>query len=67
MDDLQAFRAVVLEDAGLQQQLLAAEEPEAFGELASRLANERGIDLSPTDIRWALDDARRTWSERIIA
>jgi hypothetical protein len=66
MDDLEAFRALVLEDADLQNQLLGVEDPNAFAALVSQLANERGIELTPGDVQWALDAARRTWSERVV-
>jgi hypothetical protein len=66
MDELETFRALVLADAGLQQQLLAAEATQMFVELASCLARERGLDISPTEFLWALQEARGSWSQRVV-
>lgn len=66
MDDFEAFRNLVLGDSDLQRRLMAVTEVQPFIEIASRLASERGIDLTPTDILWALQDARRSWHERTI-
>jgi hypothetical protein len=65
--EFDAFRDLVLGDPELQRQLLAVKEAEPFTELAARLAQERGIDLTPTDILWALQDARQSWHERTVA
>ena len=62
---MEEFRSVVLGDPAMQQALDAVPEDGEFAALASRLARERGIELSDSDLLLALSHARRTWLLRI--
>ncbi|MBU8898534.1 hypothetical protein DRW03_07480 [Corallococcus sp. H22C18031201] len=60
------FRARVLEDPTLQSALQATPDLATFLVLAQRLSAEQGCALTESDLRDALDAARRTWRERWI-
>ena len=66
-DDFSQFRAMVLEDESLQGRLFAEAEIEAFAALAVQLAAERGLDITATEVRWAVQDARAGAIERWCA
>ena len=67
MDDLARLRALVLADEGLQRRLFAAAEPEAFIAAVVSLAGEHGLDVTPTEVSWAIQDGRRNAVERWIS
>ena len=67
MDDLARLRALVLGDEGLQRRLFAVPGPEAFLAAVVSLAEEHGLDLTPTEVAWAIQDARRNAVERWMA
>ena len=62
MDDLESFRAIVLQDPDLQNRLLAVEEIGPFTQLLIGLARQKGLDFTAGDVRWALDEARTSRS-----
>jgi hypothetical protein len=62
---MEEFRSLVLGDPTLQQALDAVSDDAGFAALASRLARERGIELSDSDLLLAVGHARRNWLLRI--
>jgi hypothetical protein len=58
MDDLSRFRAMVLEDLSLQRRLIDEGEMDPFVDLVVQLAAERGVDITPVKVRWAIQEAR---------
>ena len=66
MADFERFRAVVLEDASLQEQLFAETEVESFIARLIDLATQRGFAVSEEEVRSALLAANRSWIERQV-
>lgn len=58
------FRELVIRDTALFERLAAADDAEAFGELAVRLGGERGLSFTAADVHEALQASRRAWIER---
>ena len=64
-DAMAGFRAQVLGDERLQQELLAL-DPVTFAESASAVAVREGWSLTPADVEAAVGQARREWFERWV-
>ncbi|MBJ6762538.1 Nif11 family protein [Myxococcaceae bacterium JPH2] len=60
------FHARVLADPALQRALRDTPDLATFLVLAQRLSAEQGCPLTESDLRDAMDTARRTWRERWI-
>ena len=58
------FRALVMTDPALQEQLWAVSEREAFMALAVALGKAHGCDFAAEDVGQALNAGRRAWIER---
>ncbi len=65
-DNLERFRALVLEDDQLLEQLRRTSDLESFVALTVRLAHARGCALGPEQVRLAVQEARRAWLEILI-
>lgn len=65
VSDLDRFRALVMEDIGLQQELIAAGDARTFIPLVIRLASEHGYHLTREQIEDAMRETRRRWRERV--
>ncbi len=63
---METFRAIVLADRGIQQELLATTDRAGFVALVVERARDRGCDLGPDDVEQALRDARVAWMQRWI-
>jgi hypothetical protein len=63
--DLAGFRAHVLDDERLQDELLAV-DPGVFAERTSAIAAREGWTVSPAELDDALRSARREWLERWV-
>lgn len=61
------FRALVLSDRTLQDQLIGLVDKEAFISRTVELGSERGFQFQPADLEAALQAARRAQMERWIA
>jgi hypothetical protein len=59
------FRAQVLDDGRLQDELLAI-DPGVFAQEASAIAAREGWTVSPAELDDALRAARREWLERWV-
>ncbi len=62
--DFELFRAQVLRDRGLQDQLREIEERDAFVRKAVQLGQENGYSFSVDQVMTAMQAARRAWIER---
>jgi hypothetical protein len=63
---LQQFRAIVLEDAALQQELRGCPDRPGFVTLLIACARERGCDIAPAEAEAALDAGAQAWLMRWI-
>ncbi len=64
MPGLSAFLLLVLEDAAMRDELLAAQDlPALFGLVLAR-SRERGIGISEAELHAAVNVNRRSWLER---
>ncbi len=64
MTEFERFRELVFTDRKLQDVLMAETNADLFVELVSRLARERGCDVSVDAVRQELRAARMAWLER---
>lgn len=58
------FREMVFADRELQDELMAETNTDAFVAAVSRLARERGCDVSVDDVRQEMRASRLAWLER---
>jgi hypothetical protein len=65
-ESLERFSQMVLADRQLHEQLRTTANLESFIALAVRLSRERGCELTPEEIRAAVQERRRAWFERWI-
>lgn len=63
---LEKFRAIVLADPALQQELRAVADRASFVALAVARAAERGCALAAADLEAALDTGARAWVRQRI-
>jgi hypothetical protein len=64
---LDRFRAVVVEDDGLQVRLSGFDDLQDFKEAVLQAGAERGFDFTSIELDHAIRAARRSWLERWIA
>jgi hypothetical protein len=64
---LEQFRAVVVEDDGLQARLSGFDDLQDFKEAVLQAGSERGFDFTALELDQAIREARRSWLERWIA
>jgi hypothetical protein len=64
---LEQFRAVVVEDDGLQVRLSGFDDLQDFKEAVLEAGSERGFDFTELELDQAIREARRSWLERWIA
>ena len=64
MTEFERFREMVFADRDLQDALMAETNTDAFVEMVSRLARDRGCDLSVDAVRGELRASRLAWLER---
>jgi predicted ribosomally synthesized peptide with nif11-like leader len=62
--DFERFRKVVLEDSSLQKQLRAFTRRDAFAARLVKLGVARGFQFTAEEVREAIGEGRRLWSER---
>jgi len=62
--EFERFRAEVLADLKLQEQLRKTPDKESFQKLVVALGGERGYRFTDADVEEALRTARRKWIER---
>jgi hypothetical protein len=63
-DVVDRLRRLVFDDPRLRERLLAVGDAEDFSGLLAGVARDRGIALTPADVRVLLRDARRRRIER---
>ena len=61
---LEAFCRLVPDEPGLDEALRGPADAQGFAALLTRLALERGFDVSPADVLDALARRRREWLAR---
>lgn len=66
-ENFERFRAVVVEDEGLQARLIGFADFEDFKEAVVRAGSESGFDFTLEDLDQMIREARRSWLERWIA
>ena len=64
MPDFPALLIMVLNDAGLRDELLQAPDLPALFARTIALARERGIELSEEELQAVVNANRRSWLER---
>lgn len=64
MPGFPTFLAMVLDDAGLRDQLLEASDLPALFARVLTVARERGIELSEAELQAVVNANRRSWLER---
>ena len=60
------FRAEVLADASLRDELLTIDDKVEFTATVISLASKKGVELTADDIENAMRTGRKTWIERWI-
>jgi hypothetical protein len=66
MSALEELSRAVITEVTLQQRLLATTTRDEFVELATLIARERGMSLTPAEVESALDERRRARLERWV-
>jgi hypothetical protein len=66
-ENFERFRAVVLEDEGLQARLTGFADFQDFKEAVVQAGSESGFDFTPEDLDQVMREARQSWLERWIA
>src|SRR5947199_353674 len=64
---LRQFRAIVLEDLALQQELRRCPDQPSFVTLLIARAREHGCDIAPAEVEAALDAGAKAWIVRGVA
>ncbi len=62
--DFERFRDQVLQDPGLQEQLVQIENREAFLQRVVELGQHNGYSFGAEEVTWAMQANRRAWLER---
>ena len=66
-ENVERFRAVVVEDEGLQERLTGFADLQDFKEAVLQAGSERGFDFTLEELDQAIREARQSWLERWIA
>jgi predicted ribosomally synthesized peptide with nif11-like leader len=66
-ENFERFRAVVVEDEGLQERLTGFDHSQDFKDAVLQAGSERGFDFTLEELDQAIREARQSWLERWIA
>lgn len=65
-ENFERFREIVLQDLSLQERLREIAERDVFIQQVVELSAQRGLEITPEDVKEAIRRSRRAWIETAL-